>query len=96
MFTAVAAIDAVYIFHQRDGFFLSYVCVKISAKFIGDVVFSIGKGAGAAGNPFMMPQVGQLTQAFTFSPSIGQWRCSRGLPASKTPIFRSGLFLIAS
>ena len=39
----------------------------------------------------MMAQVLQWMQDFTFTPSMGQWRFSSGLPASSTATFHSGL-----
>ena len=39
--SAVAAVDAVHIFHQGDGFFLADIFIEVAAEFVGDVVLAI-------------------------------------------------------
>ena len=45
---AVCHVDFVHIFHQLQGLLFADVFVQGAAELVGDVVFAVGKGTGAA------------------------------------------------
>ena len=44
----VDQVDLIHIFHQVDGLLLAHILIQGAAELIGDIVFSVGKGARAA------------------------------------------------